>query len=100
MKVEQAKTILDETLLDSTLHNVIGAKPILTEKENVIAFAEIILFDIYGKEQIEKQKPYDVFEMDEYWLITGTLDKEKVGGTFLIIIDSRNCEIIRLTHWR
>ncbi|WP_299242418.1 NTF2 fold immunity protein [uncultured Aquimarina sp.] len=94
---EQAENIINQTLKDSTLHNVIGNKEILTS-EKVIKFSEFILFDIYGKENIEKQKPYDVFLIDQYWLIGGTLPKGSLGGTFTMIIDSRDYKIIRLTH--
>jgi hypothetical protein len=98
MTKEQANTILAEALSDSTLHNVIGAKPILTDSAKAIKFAEFVLFDIYGKDNIEIQKPYDIFHIDSYWLISGILPKGYVGGTFLIIMDSRNSQIIRLTH--
>ena len=98
MTEEQAKVILNETISDTKLHNVIGNKPILTDQEKAVNFSEMVLFDIYGKRNIEKQKPYDVYNIDEYWLISGTLPKGKLGGNFLIIIDSRNYEIIRLTH--
>ena len=98
MTEEQAKSIVEETLKDSSLHNVIGDNSILTDKKKVIEFAEFILFDIYGKKNIESQEPYDVFQIDKYWLISGTLSKETKGGTFMMIIDSRNHKIIRLSH--
>ena len=57
-----------------------------------------MLFSIYGKDNIIKQSPYEIYFIDNYWVIGGTLPKEYLGGTFLIIIDSRNCKIIRITH--
>lgn len=98
MTKEQAKVVLNETLSDSTQHNVIGNEPILTDQGKAVKFLEMVLFDIYGKKKIEKQKPYDVYNIDGYWLIKGTLPKGKRGGTFLVIINSRSYEIIRLTH--
>ena len=95
---EQAKSIANETLKDSTLHNVIGKESILITEKKVIKFAEFILFDIYGKKNVENQKPYDIFQIDKYWLISGTLSKGTLGGTFMMMIDSRNYKIIRLTH--
>ncbi len=95
---KEAKEILKESLKDSTLHNVIGFKELLIEKDIAIEFAELILFGIYGKDNIQKQKPYDVYKIETYWLINGTLPKDMHGGTFLIIIDSRDYRIIRLTH--
>lgn len=95
---KQAKEIIRESLSDSTRHNVIGLRPILTKRKKAIEFAELVLWDIYGKKNIKKQKPYDVFLIDNYWFLSGTLPKGWKGGTFTIIIDSRNCKIVRLTH--
>ncbi|MCF6295971.1 MAG: YbbC/YhhH family protein [Flavobacteriaceae bacterium] len=98
MGEENAKRILEETLKDSILHNVIGRNQILKDKSKIIDFAELILFDLYGKKEIESQRPYDVYKINEYWLLSGTLPKNKRGGAFLLIIDSRDYRVIRLTH--
>lgn len=95
---KQAREIVTESLSDSNSHNVIGMQPILTKKKKAIEFAELILWDVYGKKNIEKQKPYSAFLIDEYWFLSGTLPKRMLGGTFTIIIDSRNYRIVRLTH--
>ncbi|WP_420573365.1 NTF2 fold immunity protein [Kordia sp.] len=97
---KEARVILQESLSDATSHNVIGLKPLLVKEEKAIDFAERVLWDIYGKKNIEIQKPYNVFLIDEYWFLSGTLPKEMIGGTFTIIIDSRNYRVIRLTHSR
>ena len=46
---KQAGEIIHESLSDSTHHNVIGLRPILTKRKKVIEFAELILWDIYEK---------------------------------------------------
>ena len=98
MTEKQAREFVLESLSDSTYHNVIGSQPILTKREKAIEFAEFILWDVYGKKNIEKQKPYNVFQIDNYWFLSGTLPKEMLGGTFALVIDSRNCRIVKLTH--
>ncbi len=98
MTKKQAKEMVYFSLSDTTSHNVIGKYPILKDKSKAIAFAESILWSIYGKKIIERQKPYDVFLIDTYWLIKGTMPKGMKGGVFTIIIDSKNCKIIRITH--
>ena len=98
MGEENAKMIIEETLKDSTLHNIIGPNQILKDRNKIIDYAELILFDLYGKIEIQSQKPYDVYKINEYWLLSGTLSKNMKGGTFLLIIDSRDYRIIRLTH--
>ena len=50
------------------------------------------------KENIEKQKPYEIFLIDNHWILSGTLPTNKDGGTFLIIIDARNSKVIKITH--
>ncbi|HNI44451.1 MAG TPA: YbbC/YhhH family protein, partial [Chitinophagales bacterium] len=71
---------------------------IIKDSLTAINVAEPILFSIYGKDNITKQRPYEVYFKDNYWLITGTLPSGWKGGTFLIIIDSRDCKVIRISH--
>lgn len=99
LEINWARQQLKSALTDTTQHNVINSKyTVLDNKEKAVRFAEHILFDIYGKTQIQRQKPYTIYNIDGYWIINGTLPKGWVGGTFLIIINSHNCQIVRLTH--
>jgi hypothetical protein len=66
-----------------------------------IAIAEPILFDVFGKEQILKEKPYEVYLMEGYWYISGTLPNSyNEGGAFEIIFSAKDGRIIRLTHYK
>ena len=83
--------------------NISSEKQILVDtvvksQESAIKYAETILFEIYGQKNIEKQKPYEVYKINGYWIIGGTLPKGMLGGTFLIIVNSQNGQIIKLTH--
>jgi hypothetical protein len=85
----QATQILFKALKqksDSTKVN----SPLIATKEKAIAYAELILFDIYGKEQIQSEKPYKTWEIDKYWILFGTLPKGYKGGVFEIVFDSSN----------
>jgi NTF2 fold immunity protein len=94
-----ARQQLKTALTDTTQHNVINSKfIILDSKDKAVKFAEQILFDSYGKKQIENEKPYEVHNIDNYWVINGTLPKGWKGGTFLIIINSHDCRVVKLTH--
>ena len=94
-----ARKELQKSLNDNRVHNVINRKTILlNDKETAIMIAETILFKIYGKDNIIDERPYEVYNIDNYWVIIGTLPKECVGGTFFIAIDSYDCKIIRITH--
>ena len=90
---------LKEVLANNKLHNIINSKDkIIKNQETLISVIEPILFDIYGKENIEDQKPYRINDFENYYVVNGTLDKNYVGGTFLIIIDKRNAQILKMTH--
>lgn len=93
-----ARANLKASLTDKSLHNYLNSKkPVINDSTTAIAVAEPILFSIYGKDNIIKQKPYSVRHIDNYWLISGTLHSG-LGGTFFIIIDARDNKIVRITH--
>jgi hypothetical protein len=93
------KAKLEFALKDNLQHNVINNKSIIV-KDSIMAIkiAETILFSIYGKLNIINQKPYEIYSDKKYWIIAGKLPKKHKGGTFLIIIDAQNSEIIKLTN--
>lgn len=65
-----------------------------------IAIAEPLLFDVFGKEQILSEKPYEVYLIDGYWYLAGTIPKGWKGGGFEIILSAKDAKIIRLTHYK
>jgi hypothetical protein len=94
-----AEEELKSVLSDTTKHNVIKSKSIIiNDSITATTIAESILFGIYGKANILNQKPYEIYHIQHFWLLTGTLPKGSVGGTFLIIMDDRNSQIIKITH--
>ncbi len=94
-----AKEELDAVLAKRPGHNVVDNKELIVKESNTaIKIAEAILFDIYGKENIEEQKPYEKYLIKNYWVISGTLPKGSKGGTFLIIIDAKNAQVLKITH--
>ena len=96
---ENAANELKLALSTKQQHNVINNKTVLLKTEkDAIEIAETILFSIYGKENIIEQKPYDVYLIDDYWILSGILKEGFIGGTFLIIINSRNAEVLKITH--
>ncbi len=96
---EYAEQELKSALTDSTKHNVINSdNVILNDSLTATTVAETVLFSIYGKTNITKQKPYEINHINNYWVLNGTLPKGTLGGTFLIIIDDRNSRIIKITH--
>lgn len=96
---EYAEAELKEALSGNKIDNVVDGKSfIIKDSITAIAVAEPILFDIYGKDNITRQKPYEVYLIDNYWVIKGTLPKSYAGGTFLIIIDARDSRVLKIIH--
>lgn len=94
-----AEQEIKSSLTDKSQQNVIDNKTVIIKDSlTAINIAEPLLFNIYGKDNITKQRPYEIYFIDNYWLITGTLPSGWKGGTFLIIIDSRDSKVIRITH--
>jgi len=96
-----AEQELKKALSDTTTHNVIGkGKILIKEESDAIKIAEVILFPLYSEKEIVEQRPYEVYFIENYWIISGTLPNIPYlkGGTFLIIMDARDGRIIRITH--
>jgi hypothetical protein len=71
----------------------------LPNKETATAVAKIVLSKIYGAEQIRKQLPFSAKLIGEVWHISGTLDKDKVGGVANIEI-RKDGKIVHVSHSR
>ena len=73
---------------------------IIKDSSTAVAIAEPILFETFGKEHILGQKPYEVYFIDNYWYLSGTIPIGSKGGGFEIILSSIDAQIIRLTHYK
>ena len=91
---ELKKALSNEKGFNYADHKRVLIKDSLT----AINIVEPFLFGIYGKETIIDERPYETYRIGNYWVIIGTLPKNSVGGTFLIVMDARDCQVIRLTH--
>lgn len=96
---ESAQSELNEVLKTNKEHNLIDNKTLIIKNvDTAVKIAEPILFEIYGKESIEHQKPYEIHKLDNYYVISGTLPKGSLGGTFIIIIDGTNSKVLKISH--
>jgi len=95
---EYAEKHLELALKVNADRNKMNEK-LISKKENAIKYAELILFEKYGKNQIEFEKPYQVYLIDDYWIIFGSIPRKNYrGGVFVIIFDSWNGKIMKLSH--
>lgn len=95
-----AQKALNEVLLGYYHHNLVGGhnRNIIDDEEIAIRIAEVILFPIYSEDNIMKQRPYEIYLIDHYWIISGTAPKGYTGETFRIIINALNAQILQITH--
>lgn len=91
---DDLKSILQDTLS----HNVTKEWVMIKNDATAVKVVEPILFDIYGRDHIIDERPYEVQMIGNYYIIDGTLTSESDGGTFHIVIDKRNSRIVKLTH--
>jgi hypothetical protein len=75
-------------------------KLLLPTQATAVCVAEPILFGIYGKRNIVKERPYEVYFLGDFWYIAGTLPKGYRGGTFEIIINAKDSRVVFLAHGR
>jgi hypothetical protein len=73
-------------------------KPLLPTKAVAIAVTEPLLFSIYGKENIIRQRPYEVYLINGFWYLSGTLPQDMDGGTFELVVEAKNGRVVELTH--
>ena len=95
----KAKEHLKKTLADPKVDNMVGDNIVLIDdKETALSIAEVILFKIYGKEEMKKQKPFEIYKDQSHWIIMGTLPNTAFGSTALCILDSRNAKIVKVHY--
>ena len=73
---------------------------LIRNSSTAIAMVEPLLFDIFGKDQILSERPYEVYLIDGFWYLSGTIPKGWKGGGFEIILSAKDGKIIRLTHYK
>jgi hypothetical protein len=71
---------------------------LVPDKETAIKIAEIVLFRLYGEEDIIAQRPYKVEQADDVWRISGTLKEDHFGSVFNIAISKQTGAILHLEH--
>lgn len=68
----------------------------MPDKETAIKIAEVILFRLYGEEDIIAERPYKVKEEDDIWWISGTLKENEFGSAFSIAISKQTGAVFAL----
>jgi hypothetical protein len=63
-----------------------------------IAVAEAIVTGVYGREQIQSEKPL-VASLDRgAWTVSGTMSERRPGGVFVIRINQNDSKVVSMTN--
>jgi hypothetical protein len=79
-------------------HNYKPEKGYVADKEIAVNIAKAVWISIYGKEQIEREKPYKAFLKEGVWYIEGSLPEGWLGGVAEAEIAKDDGHIIRISH--
>ena len=79
-------------------HDVRKLKEVVSNKDTAIALAVAVWSPIYGKEKIEKESPYQVFRIDDCWVVYGSLEKGLKGGTAEAVISASDGRFLNISH--
>ena len=72
---------------------------LVPDKQTAVAIAEAVLFPIYGKNIIRKERPYQVTLVEGNWIVEGApLPKGFAGGVFRVVIRQRDACILEISH--
>ncbi len=83
---------------DAQDHNYKPAGGYIPDEETAIIIAVAVWSPIYGKEQIEKGKPYKAILRNGIWYVIGSLPEGWRGGVAEAAIDKESGCIIRISH--
>lgn len=79
-------------------HNYKPASGYIPDEETAIKVAVAVWSPIYGKEQIDKEKPYKATLKDGIWYVSGSLPEGWLGGVAEAEIAKDDGRIIRISH--
>lgn len=68
------------------------------DEVTAIGIAVSVWSPIYGREHIEKEKPYSAILVDGYWVVSGSLPKLIPGGVAHAVIEKSTGKIIYVIH--
>jgi len=53
---------------------------------------------VYGKADVEKDRPFRAIRSGEYWVVFGSLPRGMVGGTAVTVIRASDGRVMRIIH--
>jgi hypothetical protein len=87
-----------ENVKYSKQDNVLKQKDAVPDKTTAIKLALIVWKPIYGKEQINKQAPFEAIRIDDCWFVSGSLPRGWRGGTAMAVIRAKDGRFLNVSH--
>jgi hypothetical protein len=75
-------------------------KGYVPDEQTAITIAVAVWTPIYGKSQIEKEKPYRAKLSNGVWTVTGTIPDGYDGGTAVAEISQEDGRILKVIHYQ
>lgn len=83
---------------DAKPHSVRPKDGFVPNEESAIQIAVAVWTPIYGKKNIECQKPYKAMLKGGIWHVFGHLPKNTPGGVAIAEIQKTDAKIVRVSH--
>ena len=93
-----AEWYIAQARADGRLGTYTPPQGFVPDKTTAIAIAVAAWEPIFGKEQIEREAPYQAALADGIWSVSGTMQGLHPGGTARALIRQSNGEILLIDH--
>ena len=70
------------------------------DEQTAVAIAVAVWIPIYGKEQIESEKPFKATLKNGVWFVEGSLDEPRIGGTAMAEIAQNDGRVLSVFHYK
>ena len=84
--------------ISGELENYVPPTGYVPDSETAISIAVAIWKPIYGAKEIDDEAPYFAYQIDDYWVVTGSLPEGWLGGTAMAIIKKATGEVVHIIH--
>jgi hypothetical protein len=92
----------EATIRDVLQHT--GAPPrgdgvaVIPTAEVAIAVHDATASAAFGRDLVQKERPFYAVRVGEFWFVTGTMPKGALGGVASSVMRASNGEVLRLIH--
>jgi hypothetical protein len=83
---------------DIPIHRYVPDAGFVPDSTTAISIAEAVLIPIYGKETIERERPFSAKVNNGMWSVTGSIPAGTAGGAALVELAKSDGRIERVSH--